>query len=275
MKAFCSAGTMRGNKSTNQDRFSVDDKVLSFDSPRLICDFELELNKDNLHIVAVADGVTNSLDGGKAAEIVTEKIFAAFKQGEFNNGESLNFKEKIDNMMKEVAAEIRWVFKEYESASAATTISIAILNEDTIWAYNLGDSPIFLITKGTYIPLFTEDTVGAQMVRENQKKGFIGKFFKKQEISEKDFNCLTNCISGNRYFFDGNFVTMPFLSDDILLIATDGLFKAVEKETVTADSNVDNIFDMAEKYADDDVTVVLIKKEGSSTYDANKDYGEC
>ena len=80
MKGSISISTFKGNKSSNQDRFSVDAKIISHDSPRIDCELEFELD-ETYHVVAVADGVTNSIDGGKAAEFVVKAIYDSYEEG--------------------------------------------------------------------------------------------------------------------------------------------------------------------------------------------------
>lgn len=263
MRAICSSSTIKGNKGVNQDRFGIDDVFASFDSPKIICNIKLPLNEENVHIAVVADGVTNSVDGGKCAEHIVRTIADAYESGYFNSEIS---KEKLDELMGMAASLIRWDLKAKEEASGAATVSLVCFSAERIWCYNLGDSPIYLIRDGKMKMISEEHTVGAEKEKENEAKGFINKLLNKNIPSEREYNCLTKCVSSKAVELDGHFLPMEFLKDDILLIASDGLFKAVkEEEILRIINNEMNAYTLIQKakenYASDDVTVTLIRKD--------------
>lgn len=264
MNAICSTSTIKGNKGENQDRFCVDDIAVSFDSPQIACETTIPLNETDIHIVAVADGVTNSTEGGRCAELAVKTICDAYKEGYFDEG--IN-KERFDQLMETAANSIRWEFKDYDYASAATTISISVFDKETIWCYNLGDSPIYLIRDGAFIPMFREDTLGAEKERANKGRGLLNQLFNKASPSKQEFNCLTKCVSSRVYEFDGFAASTDFQDEDVLLIASDGLFKAVSQNEIMTlmkeSAGADMLTQKAEEcHASDDTTVVLVRKEG-------------
>lgn len=262
MRAICSSSTIKGNKGVNQDRFGIDDIFVSFDSPEIACDINMPLN-DDIHVAVVADGVTNSVDGGKCAEHVVKTISDAYGSGYFAH--EIN-KEKTDELMGMVTSLIRWDLKTKEGVSGATTVSLVCFSAKRIWCYNLGDSPIYLIRDGKLKMISEEHTMGAEKERENEERGVISKLFNKNIPSEREYNSLTKCVSSSAVELDGYFVSMEFLNDDILLIASDGLFKAVKEEEILHIINNEMsayalIQKAQENYASDDVTVTLIRKD--------------
>lgn len=265
MKAICSTSTIKGHRGENQDRFCVDDIIVSFDSPQIACEADLPLSETDRHIIAVADGVTNSTEGGRCAELTVKTISEFYKKGYFDKEIS---KERFDHLMETAARAIRWEFKDYDYTSGSTTISIVVFDKKNVWCYNLGDSPIYLIRDGAFIPMFREDTLGAEKERENNEKGLLNRLLNKNPPSQQAFNCLTKCVSSRAYTFDGFVTSADFQEKDILLIASDGLFKSVPQNEIMSlieeSAGADKLTQKAEKYhASDDTTVALIRKEGN------------
>ncbi|MDO4485543.1 MAG: PP2C family protein-serine/threonine phosphatase [Bacillota bacterium] len=260
MKEICSVGTFKGNKNLNQDRFCVDKKIISHDSPRIDCELEFAFDED-LHVVAVADGVTNSIDGGKAAEIVIKSVYESYDEVAFSHSD---IKESLDDIIDNAASMLRWEYKDYlTDVSAASTISIVVFNKNRIWAYNLGDSPILLIRNNKIIPLFHEDTLGAEKLEKQKGKNFASRLFQKESPpTEKEFNCLTKCVSNHCYSVDGNFTSVDFLEDDVILVASDGLFKVIQENEAIGVKDSKTLIEKTVNYASDNVTVAIIRKEG-------------
>lgn len=271
MKGSISISTFKGNKSSNQDRFSVDAKIISHDSPRIDCELEFELD-ETYHVVAVADGVTNSIDGGKAAEFVVKAIYDSYEEGVLTfEDEKDDVKETLkdcfDKIMDNVASMLRWEYKDFISdVSVASTISVVMFNNKNIWAYNLGDSPILLIRENRIISLFHEDTLGAEKLRKQKERNIADRlFFKEAPPTEREFNCLTKCVSNHCYQVDGNLFTSELQDEDIILIASDGLLKAIKEDEIIGCNNSKKLIDKTLGKASDNVTVAVIRKEGEDT----------
>jgi len=146
-----------GRRTINQDRACFDNEAYSpdNDSWEFFYTNKIQLD-DTYHIAALADGVTGSFDGTKAAESVIKKIQNAYREDFFSKPCT---KELLDELITAIISELRWELRA-SGRSSATTLSLVIFNASSIAAYNLGDSPIYLLRSGALIPLYVEHTVG-------------------------------------------------------------------------------------------------------------------
>jgi len=166
----------------------------------------------------------------------------------------------------DIAGEIRRLNQEIvdyyrcRQARGGTTIALVMLNLDgTIEAFNIGDSPIFLVRNGEITMLSEEQSMAGIKL----KKGTISR----EEYREsRERNLLLGYlgddsgVSVDHLFYSRN----KYQAGDKLLLSSDGLLDKIEPEEILGllqqDCGADVLTEEAvKKGAGDNVTAVLLE----------------
>ena len=223
---------------------------------------------ESLGLAAVADGMgghnAGELASSLAVKILRETI-AALKKGEIAV-------KHPDERLSEAANKIHFAaheandtiyntsIKQTENRGMGTTLSAVLVEGNAAAITHIGDSRIYLLREDA----FTQLTNDHSLVMEQVRKGIMTK--EEAEVSTMQ-NILTRAmgISKTIKIDAGELTVVP---DDLLLICSDGLFKAIKE------ASIQNIMssglplpDMCRKLVDmaldnggpDNVTVAAIK----------------
>jgi serine/threonine protein phosphatase PrpC len=182
----------------------------------------------------VADGVAGSSDGAFASKFVLEEISGI----EFSDiwEENLIKLREINHRLIRINAE--------RGQNSATTLCGVFLKEGIIQVFQSGDTELYLIREGKFIPLAAVHNESV----ENIKKKYPG--ISLEQAYEKAANTLTSFWGSqvDRLVFDKDWkrrISLPAIdgikSGDQLLICSDGLFKCMNKrefyEIINSDLN--------------------------------------
>lgn len=265
-KYICEIASAMGERMLNQDNFVLNSITVGFNTPylwqRVVIDAQGQWN-----FAAVADGVTNSANGGFCAELIAKAFCEMYRNGEFIIEGNYN-KKYLDKLVTKVNQSVYREFKEkHLYGHGAATLSVVLFNDNKIYSYNLGDSPVHLIRNSKMISIFEEHTVAAQKKRKRDKLKLVEQNMDFDTIREEERNRITKCVHGNlNETMDGFFEESEFKFKDIVLISSDGLLKAVKEQRVveilqnefSAKLLVDEAINNG---CEDNVTIIAIKKQ--------------
>lgn len=218
------AVTAAAGKNINEDCILLDNKGIFSDEQYLMSTNEESF--EGIKVFAVADGMGGYSHGRDASRMVLEAIKARFCEDCVIASLNDINKEIIYDCLNEAKNNMEDVFIE----TAGTTISVLFLDVSTrkIKAYNVGDSPMFIIRKNDgAIPIYEEMTVAGKMV----KNGIVSKRVAKQMNENR---ILTASVGKNMSFNEADIfeVQTSIESEDSLLLCSDGLSDVVEEEKI-------------------------------------------
>ena len=247
-----SASSRVGGRSENQDDFLIDTEKISDQSREFCYKGTSELTKQQIYIVC--DGMGGEQYGQDASRKAVEYFEGLLREA----------KRPLTPM--DIAGEIRRLNQEIvdyyrcRQARGGTTIALVMLNPDgTIEAFNIGDSPIFLVRSGEITMLSEEQSMAGIKL----KKGTISR----EEYREsRERNLLLGYlgddsgVSVDHLFYSRN----KYQAGDKLLLSSDGLLDKIEPEEILGllqqDCGADVLTEEAvKKGAGDNVTAVLLE----------------
>jgi len=134
---YC-AGTQIGDRQVNQDNLMVDG-LFYYEGRDFIKHGIIECEKDELHIVAVCDGVGGSQSGELASRAAVQALdhFIDYFRNSDHLPERL-IEEQLDQMNEKI------ITLGEKIGTTATTVSLLVWKKNQYYIANIGDSPIFL-----------------------------------------------------------------------------------------------------------------------------------
>lgn len=159
-----SASSRVGGRSENQDDFLIDTEKISDQSREFCYKGTSELTKQQIYIVC--DGMGGEQYGQDASRKAVEYFEGLLREA------------KRPFTPMDIAGEIRRLNQEIvdyyrcRQARGGTTIALVMLNPDgTIEAFNIGDSPIFLVRNGKITMLSEEQSMAGIKLKKGQYPG--------------------------------------------------------------------------------------------------------
>lgn len=244
------AKTEIGSKEVNQDNFMVD-SLLAYACEDCELFGQIPCQKDMIHMVAIADGVSSVMHGELASKATIQAVSHLKEQQVFYDGNPQNLLEEFLNQVNEkilaLCAKI---------GKTASTLSILIWKNNEYYVANVGDSPIYLLRKGKLSCLTEAQTVANVKIKEGK------------EVSIKDLHALTAYLgkastAGSEM---AHLEAGTIEKGDTFLLCTDGISvvttelekkKAMSKD---ADSAMKILFKRASKKENrDNCTAIILK----------------
>lgn len=244
------ARTDIGKRDVNQDNFMVD-KLFAYAGEDCEIKGYIDCNPNELHVVAVADGVASSMHGELASKAAIQAISHFIDN--YRNEEGVH-ETLIEELMNQVNEKILILGKKI--GKTATTVSLFLWKNDRYWAANIGDSPIYSLSNGKLEMLSTEHTVA----REKIESGLY--------VEQRDFHSLTRYLGKSQIAGSEmvNIRTGIIKQGDIFLICSDGISgvtsdvdrkKYMKKD---GDKAICDLYKKAHKHAYmDNCTAIILK----------------
>jgi len=232
--------TNKGIRDYNDDRLFVNGSVHS--------DTDGMYSEETCCLVAVCDGVGGEAYGWKAAELVAGQLVELSKT-------SINF-ETIDSFVKdtnELLVQEQQTNKEFRRM--ATTIASVYIDDNSFWAFNVGDSRIYKYRS----PFVSQISLDHSLVKERERLGLTT--YPGQE------HVITRCFGGENStpeIVDG---TELVNIEDIFVLCSDGLWGCVDdieiEEIIQSGINSKDICDKLYQAAvnnnsDDNISIIVI-----------------
>lgn len=244
------ARTDIGTRPVNQDNFMID---MLFAYAGEDCEIKgyIDCNADELHAVALADGVASSNHGELASKAAIQAVshFIDYYRDNQDLPQTL-----LEDFLDQVNEKI--IFLGTKLGKTASTLSIFLWKNNQYFAANIGDSPIYKLSGGTLSCLTTAHTVA----RMKMAKG--------EMVTPKDLHALTSYL-GKENAAGSQLATIrtgTIEKGDIFLICSDGISEVLtddEKKKYMkkdGDKTIRTIFKHAHKKPDvDNCTAIILK----------------
>lgn len=205
-----------GTRKINQDNLMLDGIHIydgnDFDDSGII-----NCVKNEIHIAAVCDGVSNASSGELASKAVAQALRHLVKQ--YRNSDILP-ERLIEEFLDQVNEKIISLGKKI--GRTATTVSFVLWKDNQYYAVNIGDSPIYLLRKRKLQLLSNPHTLYRTKIMEGE------------EVSIRDKHILMNYVgkenvAGSQiYSYRHGYIE----EGDTFLICTDGITNAIPEDRI-------------------------------------------
>lgn len=244
------AKTDIGNRPVNQDNFMVD---TLFPYAGEDCEIKgyIDCNPDELHIVAIADGVASTNHGELASRAAIQAVSHFIDAYKYSDLLPLNILEEFLNQLNE-----KIIFLGTKLGKTASTISIFLWKNNEYYAVNIGDSPIFKLSKGTLTKLTTPHT----LVHEKKERG--------EQVTAEDFHTITAYLGKTKTcgYEMASFQSGTISKGDIFFICSDGVSDSLTDDDIKkylkkdGDKTIKSIYVKTHKHKNmDNCTAIILK----------------
>ena len=239
-----------GTRSINQDNLMMDGEFY-YEGTDFARNGIITCEKDELHMIAVCDGVSRASSSELASRAVAQAMRHFIRQNRTNE----IFPERlIDELMDQTNEKVISLGKKI--GKTGSTLSFLLWKNNQYYAVNIGDSPIYLLRKNKLIRLSTPHIMSEKKIMEGK------------EVNLKDYHTLVNYlgkenVSGshmasyrNGHIHDG----------DRFIVCTDGitgkidgdkLKKYLKKDPDKAIATMDRI--IKKKTDNDNYSAIIVK----------------
>ena len=248
-----SAATCEKAERKNQDNLLVDKYIVNTKNlSRFSC--AMELKNEKKCVFCVSDGIGGQHGGDVASE---KAILSVYENLEIlkNIDSEHTIVDCMDIINSKVIEHL-----ESQGYDGGATLSGIIIADNTMWAWNIGDSPIYLYRNKKLRKISEDHTLNGN-----------NRLFKSDRKRSYSANVLTKYI-GNNEESGGEQVKIEkneLKKNDIIVICTDGVVKGLSQSRI---KNIiknehtlnlaEELVDMAHHYgADDDITAIVVRVE--------------
>jgi protein phosphatase len=223
---------------------------------------------DQLGLYVVADGMGGHRAGEVASKLVVETLRDFIKQDPDREDEIApdeadeTLSEEANRILSGIKISNKVVYEISKSKEKyrgmGSTVSVLYLNEQTMIAANVGDSPIYLVQKGKIELLSVPHTVMAEHAAMNPEST--------HQLGEEYKHMLTRAMGADETV-NADICEIPYFQDDVLIISSDGLSDCVSPDEIlkivvnnSTEKACQSLVDIAnERGGYDNVTVIVLK----------------
>lgn len=244
------ARTDIGVRKVNQDNFMVD-TLFAYCGEDCEIKGYIDCEPDELHVVAIADGVASSQHGELASKAAIQAVSHFIDYYRNDEGLHENLVEEFLNQLNE-----KILILSEKIGKTATTITLLLWRKGEYCIANIGDSPAFLLHEGHLERLTDEHTLAKEKIAAGEA------------VTSKDFHTLTRYlgkkgIAGSEM---ASIKTGTISKGDIFMLCSDGISGATtddEKKKFMkrdGDKAIRDIFKCAHKHpAMDNCSAIILK----------------
>ena len=220
------------------------------------------LQKPQVHILVVADGVGGGVGGKIASGVAVKAVIEYLAEAvgcvqDFNVDRENAFLENLSQAVERGHSRLKEMFQ--TQGGPATTLTMVTLVWPRAYVIHLGDSRGYYLRRGALRQFTRDQTMGDYLVD-------IGAVTEQHAAKAGLYNVLASAVGGD---FVPNVGVVDLSDGDELLLCTDGLTKHVSDERIaeilgsgTAEAAVHSLIDAAlDGGGTDNVTVVVAKAE--------------
>jgi len=221
-------------------------------------------------LFAVADG----MGGAQAGEIASQLAAASLRE---HGAEEVTASERVTTLIREAN---RRVFS-YSSTHASTrgmgtTITVALIDHDTLTIGHVGDSRAYLLRNGQMQQITEDHSLVAELVRS-------GRLSPEEAETHPQRSVITRAL-GTEEDVDVDVISTAVEDGDLFLLCSDGLSAMLDDEEILRlltehggdlDTAARSLVEAANKAGgEDNITVVLFTISGSGAASANEVVGD-
>jgi protein phosphatase len=180
---------------------------------------------DQSVLLSVADGLGGEAAGDYAAEILTRKL------SDLNHISVNNEQPELEHLARVIDRAIYTEGQENGALEGMGTTLIGVLLRDKIayWVH-VGDSRLYLLRNGTLTQLTEDQTLARFLLRE-------GEITPEQLPTHYSRHVMDQCVGCG--YAEPETGRLEFLSDDLLVLTTDGLHREIPEKTLNSILNTD------------------------------------
>ncbi|MCG6908770.1 MAG: protein phosphatase 2C domain-containing protein [Deltaproteobacteria bacterium] len=224
---------------------------------------------DNQQLYVVADGMGGHQAGEIASGIVVETLWDYIKRFESGEGDVEELEDQDESLSKEANRLLAGIYLANKSVyhtaqekedyrGMGSTVSSVYFTENTLIAANVGDSPIYLVHDGSIEMLSVQHTVLAEQAAMDPQGA--------DQLADEFRHMLTRAIGVDENV-KADISEIQCFQGDILVIGSDGLTEAIEKEEIhdvvkreKPENACRTLVDLAnERGGRDNITVIVLK----------------
>lgn len=237
----------------NEDNFMVDKYIPGCSKiPFFSGHMECVLNENM--IFAVSDGAGGGYNASEAAKITIDTI-----SENLTSVKTLSPDKALGKILDLANSKVVSYYDQVQNIGAATLSGI-ILDKETAWLFNIGDSPIYSLEHGKLQKVSRDHTLAATgLVEDSHARNTLVYFMG------------NTAMSGTEMAFSSN---IPINSPITFIIASDGVLKGLNEKQLAkladkrGNSLAEDIVNLAFKRGSrDDITAIIIKVITQKTED--------
>lgn len=210
-------------------------------------------------LFAVADG----MGGAKAGEVASGLAASAVQEsGDGGEGGEARVAALIEEANRRV---FRRASEDREASGMGTTMTVALVEGDSVAIGHVGDSRAYLIRDGQLDQLTDDHSLVAELVRS-------GKLTPEEAETHPQRSVITRAL-GTEADVDVDTFLIPVAPGDLFLLCSDGLTSMVDDETILSavEQNRPNLQEVAKALinaanrggGEDNITVVFFEVDGA------------
>jgi protein phosphatase len=217
-------------------------------------------NEDNAFVRAPLFVVADGMGGAQAGEVASALAVEEFQQDLPDEGSA---EQRLTTRIREANRRIYELSRvEHEHAGMGTTLTAALLDDDTLAVAHVGDSRAYIFRDGELARLTQDHSLVEELVRQ-------GKLTEEQAAEHPQRSIITRAL-GIEFDVEVDTWTYQVRAGDVVLLCSDGLTSMIDEDQIVrilggASSLAqagDQLIDAAnEAGGRDNITVVLFRLE--------------
>ena len=215
-------------------------------------------------LYAIADGMGGHARGEVASALSIEQLFARYYHVDPHEAAP----QALARVMVETNAAVFQAGRDHGGASMGTTLTLALLRDNTLYVGNIGDSRTYRIRDGQIEQLTHDHSLIGEQVRG-------GLLTEDQARQSSIRNVITRAV-GYREQVEPDIFTFPVAPNDILLLCSDGLHGLADRQELAQAFNgqplgtaVSSLIELAkQRGGSDNITALAVRVDQSGTASA-------
>ena len=171
-------------------------------------------------LLIVADGMGGHAAGDLASRVCVETAVSSIE----GSGQTETIPSLAEAVQKANRAVLKKAAEKPEYAGMGTTIVAAVIDGNTLYVANVGDSRLYLIDDDRIDQITLDHSLVAEMVRS-------GRISPEQMRNHPEKNIITRAVGGEENV-EVDFFDVGLHKGDVVLLCSDGLTNMVEDEQI-------------------------------------------
>lgn len=244
------AKTEIGSRPINQDNFMID-SLFAYAGEDCEIKGYVDCLRDELHVVALADGVASANHGELASKAAIQAVSHFIDAFKYSDELPLNLLEEFLNQLNE-----KIISLSKKLGKSASTLTIFLWKNNDYVVANIGDSPLYALSNKKLTKLTTSHTLANEKIKNGET------------ITARDVHSLTaylgkEGIAGSQL---ASFKTGTIKKGDIFLLCSDGVSGMLTDEEKArfmkkdGDKAIASIYKCAHKHLNmDNCSAIILK----------------
>ena len=210
METYCQTDVGLKRNSNQDFVYASDQKVGRLPSLLIVAE----------SLLIVADGMGGHAAGDLASRVCVETAVSSIE----GSGQTETIPILAEAVQKANRAVLKKAAEKPEYAGMGTTIVAAVIDGNTLYVANVGDSRLYLIDDDRIDQITLDHSLVAEMVRS-------GRISPEQMRNHPEKNIITRAVGGEENV-EADFFDVGLHKGDVVLLCSDGLTNMVEDEQI-------------------------------------------